>query len=194
MKKIFILIALLLLVATASARESGKIAEVSYVEKGYFSMKIPVGWNKYDTVFGLSQEEKKVYGVDFIAPSGQDGLTPRISVHYYAPGNLVHKSADKFIKLHALPVLGVAEEGEKYGPVEDGFVDKRRAKIFERNLFEFVPPGTINPKKIPIYEKFAVVPAKDGFYVLRLYSPGENSKTNLKAYESVLTSFKPLVN
>ncbi len=187
MKKILLTV-FLLLAATVSAQAAEKLANE------YFSVDIPAGWEKVETMFGLSQEEKKVYGANFLAAADKDGLAPMISVHYYAPGNIVHRTAEKFIKLHAESVFGVALNGEKYGPVKEGLVCKRRAKIFERNTFEFVPPESIKQKKIPVYEKFAVVPAKEGFYVLSLYSPGEDPKANLKAYGSALASFKPLVD
>lgn len=191
MKKI-LLSSLLLLVAVASAQAAGRGAATTYTEKGYFTVAIPAGWEKEERTFGLSQEKKKVYGADFLAATDRDGLTPRISVHYYAQGNLLHKTADKFIRVQSQPVLGVIADGRNYGPVEKGRVGKRDARVFERNTFEYIPPESIEQKKIPVYEKFAVVPAKAGFYVLSLYSPMEASKDNLKAYESVLASFKML--
>ena len=51
---------------------------------------------------------------------------------YYAPGNLLHKTFERFIKTHSRPVLGANLDGEKYGPVRDGSVAGRGAKLFER--------------------------------------------------------------
>jgi hypothetical protein len=191
MKKISFAV-FLLFVAAASVRQVG--AATLYTEKGYFSVNVPAGWEKVEQYFGLSQEEKKVFGADFTGAVDRDGIASRISVHYYAPGNIVHRSAEKFIQLHAQSVFGVGVDldGEKYGPVKEGRVGGHPAKIFDRITFEYVPPESIRQKKIPMVEKFAVVPAKDGFYVLCVSSPEENSKASLKAYASVLASFKML--
>ena len=187
MKRIFFA-AFLLLVASAQAGAGG--AALPYTEKGYFSISVPVGWTKVEETFGLSKEEKKVFGADFTAPAGRDGIAPRISVHYYAPGNVVHRSAEKFIEKHAQPALGFAEEGERYGPVRDGRVGSRPAKLFERTKVIFVPPRSIDPKAVSMTEKFAVVPAKDGFFVLRLSIPEASAKAGIEVYESVLSSFR----
>ena len=179
----------LILPAGASAQAGAKEAATAYTEDGYFTVKIPAGWYKADAAFGLSQEEKKVYGAEFLGPEDADGIVSKISVRYYAPGNMLHKTAEIFIATHSRPVLGAALDGEKYGPVENGLVGKYYAKIFERRIFEFVPPETISPKKIPIYEKFHVIPVKNGFYVLSYYSSMAAAETGLAEYESVLASF-----
>ena len=190
LKKIFLAACLLVTaIAPALAMEHGDARR--YTEQGYFSVEIPTGWEKDLKVFGLSPDEKKVYGADFLSAKGSGELVSRISVHFFARGNRVHKDAEQYIALHARPIGG-AVDGETYGPVKEGRVGSRTAKIFDRTTFFYFPPETINPKKIPVYEKFAVVPAKQGFYVLRLYSPQETAEANLKAYASVLASFNPL--
>jgi hypothetical protein len=186
-----LLLAALLIFAAVASAYAAKAAK-PYTEKGYFTVDVPDGWEKEERAFGLSQEEKKVFGADFVGAGNQDGIAPRISVHYYAPGNIVHRTAEKYIQKHAQPVLGVAEDGERYGPVEDGRAGTYPAKVFERTTFLLIPPESIEQKKIPLIEKFAVVPAKEGFYVLSVSSPEENAKTSLKAYASVLASFKML--
>lgn len=164
-----------------------------YTEKGYFTVNIPAGWNKAEAAFGLSQEEKKVYGAEFLGPEDADGISSKISVYYYAPGNLLHKTVEKFISTHSRPVLGAALDGRKYGPVKNGLVGKYYAKVFERWTFEFIPPESISPKKIPVYNKFHVIPVENGFYVLSYYSSMAAAKTGLTEYESVLATFKLLV-
>jgi hypothetical protein len=179
----------LLLYICASAQASAKEVATAYTENGYFTVKIPAGWNKADVGFGLSQEEKKVYGAEFLGPKDADGISSKISVRYYAPGNMLHKTAEKFITTHARPVLGAALEGMKYGPVEDGFAGKYHAKVFERETFEFIPPEAVSPEKVPVYERFHVISVKSGFYVLTYYSSMAAAKIGLAEYESVLASF-----
>ncbi len=164
----------------------------TYTEKKYFSVVIPSGWARHDAALGLSAEEKKVYGAEFLGPASGE-LSSSISVHYYAPGNLVQKTYRKFIKLHSKPALGANPDGNVYGEVKDGKAGNYYAKVFERRIFEYFPKNSMNPKKMDIYESYAVVPAKKGFFVLRYYSPLDIAKANKQAYESVLASFKPLL-
>ena len=163
-----------------------------YTEKTYFSVAFPPGWVKTDEGLGLSDEEKKVYGAEVQGPvSG--GFAVRIAVHYYAPDNLLHKTYEKFIKLHSKSALGANLDGKIYGKVKAGKAGEHYAKVFERKVFEYFPKNSMNPAKIHIYESFAVVPVKRGFFVLRYYAPMDLAKANLKVYESVLASFKPLL-
>jgi len=183
----------LLLPACAALQAGANDTAMLYTEKGYFTVMAPAGWTNTESTFGLSQEDKKVFGAEFLGPQDADGITARISVRYYAPGNLLHKTAEKFISTHAKPALGAAAGGRQYGPVKTGLAGKYYAKFFERKTFEFIPPETISPKKIPVYEKFHVVPMKRGFYVLSYHSSLAAAKTGLPNYEAILASFKPLL-
>ncbi|HCC48302.1 MAG TPA: hypothetical protein DEQ38_09360 [Elusimicrobia bacterium] len=188
MKNLILAAALCLGAAPASA---GAPAGAAYTEGKYFTITVPGGWTKKDEGFGLSDEEKKVFGADFFGPAA-DGLAVRIGVHYYAPGNLVQPTPEKFIKLHSQPAIGVNVDGKVYGKVAAGKAGNYYARVFERKTFEYEPKEALHPKKIHVYEKFHVVPVKNGFYVLRYYAPMDLAKANLKHYQAVLASFKPL--
>jgi len=164
----------------------------AYTEGKYFSVVFPGGWVKKEEGLGLSDAEKMVYGTEFFGPAA-GGLAVRIGVHYYAPDNLVHKTPEKFIKLHSQSALGVNLDGKVYGKVKAGKVGNYYSRVFERKVFEYLPANALHPKKIHIYEKFSVVPVKSGFFVLRYYAPMDMAKANLAAYEAVVSSFKPLV-
>jgi hypothetical protein len=78
--------------------------------------------------------------------------------------------------------------------VKEERIRGRLSWIFERNKVEHRPPHTLNAKKIPVYERFAVVSARDGFFVLRC-TAGQDRKTMVMAlFEAVLASFIPLVD
>ncbi len=165
-----------------------------YLSEGsYFKVILPSGWAKIEQTFGLSSEEKKVYGIDVLGPSSEDRIRSKISVHYYAPGNLLHKTMEKFITTHAQPVLGANLDGEEYGRVKDGRVAGRDAKVFDRKVYEYIPPHTIRPKKIGVYERFVVVPSNKGFYVLRYRAPENIAEKYQAVFENVISSFEPLV-
>lgn len=167
----------------------------NYISPGnYFKCLIPADWSMLDQTFGMSQEERKVYGVDiFDGSSGQLNRPAMISVYHFAPGNILHKTMDKYIKLHAEPVLGSVEEGESYGEVQQIEFMERKVNIFERTVIHFLIPRSINSPKILVFEKFVVVPTKkdEGFYVLKLSAPSERKEKYTEIFEATVKSFFP---
>lgn len=164
----------------------------AYTEGSYFSVTVPKDWTKKEELLGLTDADRKVYGSEFFGPAA-GGFAVRVGIHYYAPGNLVHATPEKFIKLHSQPALGANLNGKVFGKVQEGKAGNYYAKVFERKTFEYEPKDALHPKKIHIYEKFHVVPVKNGFYVLRYYAPMDLAKASLKQYEALVASFKPLV-
>lgn len=189
MKNLFAVIFLCLAAVPAGA---GEAAGQPYTEAGYFSVVFPSGWVKKDELPGLSAAERKVYGVEFFGPVA-GGLAVRVGVRYYAHGNLVQPSPEKFIALHSKPAIGINLDGKVYGEVKEGRAGNYYAKVFERKVFEYMPGEALHPKKLPVYERFAVVPVKNGFFVLNYYAPMSIAQASQKAYEAVLASFKPLI-
>jgi hypothetical protein len=170
------------------------VAFEEYLSEGsYFKVILPSGWSKTEEGFGLSAEEKKVYGIDVLGPSSKDGIVSKISVHYYAPGNLLHKTMGTFITIHARPVLGVNLDGREYGQVKDDRVAGRPAKVFERRVYEYIPPDAFKPKKIAVYERFVVMPSNKGFYVLRYSAPEDIAEKYQSVFEKGISSFEPLI-
>lgn len=182
--------ALLCLPPALSSAASPKAKK--YSEGKYFTITIPAGWVKKEEGAGLSDGSKRVYGSEFFGPYiGKYGVM--MSVHYYAPDNLVQPTYEKFIKLHSAPALGINMDGKRYGKVKSGKAGHYYAKVFDRRTYEYEPKNALHPKKIHIYEKFYVVPVKRGFYVLRYYAPMDLAKASLKSFEKSVASFKPLV-
>jgi len=188
LKILFLAAGLALAAAPAPASAAGQ----PYTEGKYFSVTVPEGWVKKEKPLGLTDAEKGVFGSEFFGPVSGD-LAVLAGAFYYAPGNQVHPTPEKFIKLNAHPPLGINVDGKVYGPVKKGKAGNYYAQIFERKTFEYEPKTALHPKKIPVYESFAVVPVKNGFFVLRYYAPMDLAKASLKEYEAVLASFKPLV-
>ncbi|MCJ7662645.1 MAG: hypothetical protein MUO24_00225, partial [Desulfobacterales bacterium] len=165
-----------------------------YVSEGrYFKVSLPSAWGKTDESFGLSAEEKKVYGVDVLGPSSNDGMASVIAVHYYAPGNLLYKTMEGFINIHAQPALGVNLDGEEYGPVRVASVAGRSAKVFERKVYEYLQPRVIDPKKVALYERYVVLSAQKGFYALWYSAPEDIAEKYRGVFEKVISSFEPLI-
>jgi hypothetical protein len=165
-----------------------------YVSQGsYFKCSVPAGWSVYDPGFGLSAEEKKVYGLTLFGPPNGSRVSSTISIYYYAPGNLLHKTMDLFVRRHAAPVPGLAAEGASYGEVRRIMIAGREAKTFERKNIRFIGERSMNPDKVALFEDFIVVPAlKDaGFYVLELSVPDEAKNRYTGIFEHVVKSFLP---
>jgi hypothetical protein len=167
---------------------------VDYVSSGnYFKCNIPADWSVYDPVFGLSAEEKKVYGITLFGPQNGSPVSPVISMHYYAPGNLLHKTMDIFIRRHSGPILGFILKGKSYGKVLQIEIAGREAKTFERIDIRFIGEEAINMPSVSIFEKFIVIPAKkdEGFYVLELSVPDAIKDKYTEIFEEAVKSFLP---
>ena len=186
MKRLLFIVALCL-PAAAWAGPEGRV----YTQDKYFTVTLPFGWVKKEKPLGLTDEERKVYGDEFFGPVSGD-LAARVGAFYYAPGNQVHATPERFLALNARPPLGVNVDGKVYGPVKKGRAGSCYAQVFERRNFEYEPKNALHPKKIHIYEKFYVVPVKNGFFVLSYYAPMDLARANLKHFEAFVASFKPL--
>ncbi|ABB32878.1 hypothetical protein GeomeDRAFT_0420 [Geobacter metallireducens RCH3] len=179
------------------------------VEVGdYFSCDIPPEWSRVDNYgsgLGLSNEEKKTYGFHLKAPEpGEPSVA--ISIFYYAEGNLMYKSVDHYLRVFAQPALGVSLDGSSYGDVTAVKVAGRDGMVFERVKKEYAPresgtggpvkPGVyirpgLNATRIPIRERFVVLPAKQGFFALRYTAPEEKFREFLPVFEKVTQRFFP---
>jgi hypothetical protein len=177
----------------------------------YFSCDVPPDWSRVEgTGFGLSDEEKKTYGITLGAPESGE-IPVRISLYYYAEGNLMYKSVDHYLNLFAKPALGVALEGSSYNEVTPAKVGSRDGMMFERLKQEFVPlhnsldvPGSpgregivyerrreMMARAVPVKERFMLLPAKAGFYALRYSAPADKFVKYLPVFEQVTKRFYP---
>lgn len=165
-----------------------------YVSQGnHFTCSLPRDWGEYQPGFGLSQEEKKVYGVTLFGPSDGGPAPPTISLHYYAPGNLLHRTMDKFIRGHSQPVPGPPSEGGSHGEVRPVAIAGRQAVTFERTNVRYTGGRTLNPDKVVLFERFVVVPDESdrGFYVLSLSVQDRTRSKHAGIFEAVTESFRP---
>jgi hypothetical protein len=162
-------------------------------EGGYFKCLLPKDWRKVSPA-GQTASEKKIYGVDVTGPSGADGIAPSISVKYYDKGNTLFKSSGEFVRIHSRPIAGLGLPGDKYSSVATIKIAGRTASKFERNKSDFTKPRQLKNKAIPVFERYIVMPAGEGFYVLSYYCVFSEAKAKLPAFEGVVRSFEPLVN
>ena len=203
-------------VQNTAADEPGYPAEKSPVMKSFvpvtirndFSCEVPADWYKDTTYFGLTQDEKKVYGFLMTGPYTGD-ISTRISAYYYAEGNLLYKSMDRYIRTFSQPV---ALEGSSYDQIKTLTVSGREAKMFERTKNEYVPvsniikpsdkPAEDDPRvyerqemmarPVSVKERFVALPAESGFYALRYTAPAEKFQEFLPVFEKVTPSFRAI--
>jgi hypothetical protein len=165
-----------------------------YTSQGnYFRCSVPRDWSEYHQSLGLSQEEKKVYGVTLFGPSDGGPVPPTISLHYYAPGNLLHRTMDKFIRGHSQPVPGPPSEDGSHGEVRPVAIAGRQAVTFERTNVRYTGGRTLNPDKMVLFERFVVIPDENdrGFYVLALSVPEGARSRHIEVFRVITESFQP---
>lgn len=142
---------------------------------------------------GSSAAEKKIYGVDVTGPAGAEEVAPSISVKYYARGNTLFKSAEQFVRMNSRPIPGLGLAGDKYSSVTAIAISGRSGVKFERRSSDFAKPRQVENKKIPVFERYIVLPAREGFYVLDYYCVFSEAKARLPAFEGVVKSFVPMI-
>lgn len=191
-----------MLCLSAYANTTSTVQEVPTTTQGLrqvrevkqFEVGMPSDWRRYESAAGLSPEEKGVFDVVVFGPESVEGIRSEIRVAYYEPGNLICKTAKEFLRQHTQPVFGSPSPGEIYGKVKEGRIAGRAAWVFERDKFEYLPPETLAPKKIPIHERYVVISAREGFFVLHCSVGLDKNAIVLALFETVLASFKPLVD
>jgi hypothetical protein len=191
---VFIIMALITFMPSVSPGSDRMPKFVEHKSSGdYYRCNIPADWSIYEPGFGLSEEEKKVYGVTLFGPRNGSPVTPLISVHYYAPGNLLHKTMKVFIRRHAGPVLGFVAEGKSYGEVREIELAGRKAQTFDRIDIRFIGERALHPLEVSMFEKFIIVPAgkDEGFYVLKLSVPDMTKDKYAGIFEEIVKSFLP---
>ena len=181
------------------------IAYEKYIsEDNFFVVLIPKGWVKEEKDFSYAYTKTgdKVRGVEFSGPHNKDGARLVISVLYYEYGQFF-KSYGKYISLKIGSFTRLAPE--KDVPITNTAVAGRQAKKFEIEKFELIrlpfdPPDfkegimyeIVPPsKKVTIIERYIVIPAEKGFYVLNYRAPEDRAKEYESVFNKILSSFEP---
>ncbi len=157
-------------------------------EGGLFKAQVPSDWQSGSGAPGSGAAESSA---DFAGPTDLQGGRSWIAVTYYGPDH-PRMTMAKFMELNSKmdPVLHLP--GEVYGPVKDITVAGRAAKTFDRKTFDYVPPYAVHSIKIPVFERFTVVPGlKGGFYTIALHAPEDLADQLLPKYEKVVAGFSP---
>lgn len=195
--------------ASASGKPEGpallNIAYEKYIsEDNFFAVLIPEEWDKEERNFShaYSNTGDKIRGVELSGPQNKDDARLTISVLYYEYGQFF-KSYGRYISLKTGSFTRIAPE--KDVPVTNTAVAGREAKTFEIEKFELVrlpfePPPfkegivyEIAPpsKKVTVLDRYIVIPAEKGFYVLNYRAPADMAKEYESVFNKIISSFEP---
>jgi len=178
-----------------------------YISEGnFFAVLIPKGWSREEKNFSRAYTKTgdKAYGVELSWPHNKDDARLTISVLYYEYGQFF-KSYERYINLKTGTFTRVAPEKDVH--ITDTLVAGREAKKFEIEKFELVPLPFNPPdfkegivyeivppsKKVTVIERYIVIPAEKGFYVLNYRAAPDIVKSIEGIFEKVLNSFEPLI-
>lgn len=156
----------------------------------YFKCDVPKAWElKRDEA---AEAKSGIYEIELLGPRAEDAPV-MIFAAYYAKDNKDFKDYRDFLERNARDAIGRTDTPtRKYSPVKEGTLNKKKAFSFERDVKEFLHPNGDSDAFVMVREKFFVLPAGEGFYVLHYYAPKSVYSRHLAVFNKVAASFKGL--
>ncbi|OPY59876.1 MAG: hypothetical protein A4E57_04637 [Syntrophorhabdaceae bacterium PtaU1.Bin034] len=170
-------------------QELGGNALQLYSAGDYFTCATPSNWYRITDPAG----NRKIFGVSAYETGQDDRLSVKMSIEFYPPDNaLGYRTADEFIRSQLRKGALRAKSGMPDNVFETT-VAGRKARTFERDIFIVGKTATLFfSKKVPLVERFIVVPATAGFYVLEFRTPLNDFAKNDQLFNAIINSFVPL--
>ncbi len=169
----------------ASSTPGGVDKTVNCGMQPYFDCIVPQGWGVYKNP-EFSSKKSMLFGLRLVGPRSPSGAFVRIEADYFAPGNRVHKSPEKYIRVVAQLDGGISLPGEKITPPEAAEFNGLPATRFTVRTYDFIRVTKTSDKKVAIQEEHLVIPAGKGFYVLEYTAP----PVLINEYRPVFEKFK----
>jgi len=181
------------------------IAYEKYTSEGnFFVVLIPKGWVREEKDFShaYTKTGDKIRGIELSGPHNKDDARLTISVLYYEYGQFF-KNYERYINLKTGSFTRLAPE--KDISITNTAVAGRQAKKFEIEKFELIPLPFDPPdfkegivyeivppsKKVTVIERYIVIPAEKGFYVLNYRAPEDIAKKYESVFDKIISSFEP---
>jgi hypothetical protein len=186
------------------AREANGHRLEQYHARKLFMCAIPGDWLKVSNERGII-----AYQAGRRARTG-----PMVSVHFYGcDGRTTYGTADEYVNrlMRERPsrqerppdqqvLRRLFDAFRKERPAKpqaparlrEIAVAGRRARTVERTSSATAKQLVVFTKRFPVEEKFVVVPAETGFYVLCFSTPAGRMQQSRDLFEAVMTSFQPL--
>ena len=155
-----------------------------------FTCEIPGAWElKRDTV---KEMKTKVRKLELSGPRAENAPLFIYATHY-RKGSSAFVDYKDFIERNSKNILGETEsDTEKFSLVKETSLAGKKAFEFDSEIKEYLHPESKSDESVMIKEKFYVIPAKDGFFVLHYYSPSSAFNKHLPAFKKLVATFKPL--
>ena len=186
-------VAVRVLVLVALLVGSGSGADVDLAEEfktfsldGYFSCEVPQGWQ---LLRDDKEQRRGVFQIELIAP-GEGPALMTIYVSYFSEDNIYFKDYQDYVESNSTDDLGIAAETDKYGPVSTTALSGRKAFEFEREQKEYLHPESPSDESVILKEKFYVLPAREGFFVMHFSAPKAVYEKRLPVFDRVARTFK----
>ena len=158
------------------------------MDNNYFSCSIPSSW-------ALSRdkdedEKYSIYEIQLEAPQTEKG-SAAIKIAYYAKDSTDFSGFQDFIDSNSRNAFGETKSArETYEPVKKVKLAGRQAFELSREMMQYLHPESKSDESVQLKEKFYVLPAKEGFYVLSVSAEKTAYLANLPVFEKVAKSFK----
>jgi hypothetical protein len=196
---------IVLLAAVQSVAETMPTYERYVCEGGFFSASVPKGWERTEQGHPYG-DLTKVYGVKLRDPQDRDSAAATISLLYYSGEKfftdhrqyinarlnaMIREDYDE--KKEMVPVTIAGLKGVAFSMKTFELVSRPSERHMPpkpddgSRIYEIMPPS----KKVIMAERFIVLPAGKGFYVLNCRAPEDTAGEYQKLFENVTGSFQP---
>lgn len=176
--------------ACAGAPAKGAAYKAYSMDNGYFSCQVPSAWAQQRDK--ERDEEYRIYELQLQAPKA-GRLPTLITVGFYHKENPDFAGHQDFVDSNSKNALGETKSArETYEPVKPVTLAGRKALLLARERLVFLHPESKSDESAPLKERMYVLPAKDGFYVLKLSAVKDAFPAALPVFEKVAKSFKGL--
>jgi len=208
LKSAFIGLSVIMLLAAVRSAAEVKPPYEKYVCEGeYFSALVPKEWPRTEQGHPYG-DLTKVYGVKLRDPEDRDSAAATISLLYYSGekfftdhrqyinarlNSMVREDHDE--KKEMVPVAVAGLRGVTFSLKTFELVSRPSERHMPpkpddgSRIYEIVPPS----KKVIMAERYIVLPAGKGFYVLHYRAPEDTAGEYRTIFENVTGSFQPQV-
>ncbi|HBB67550.1 MAG: hypothetical protein A2X28_00760 [Elusimicrobia bacterium GWA2_56_46] len=176
--------------APGRERPAAKTDEKPGVAAERFACETPSGWEiKRDRE---KEKKTKILKLELVGP--REGNAPvLIYAAFYGTGNASFSDHADFIERNSKNILGETQsDTEKFSPVKETSLAGKKTFEFDSEIKEYLNPESKSAESVVIKEKFYVIPAKDGFFVLHYYAPAPAYNKYLPVFKKLTATFKIL--
>ncbi len=168
------------------------------MDDGLFSCYIPTSWKLERDKAG--DEAAGIFEIKLTKPDKakpEDGESyffpdPLIYVGYYSKNNNENKTYESFVKDYEIMMeKRKGSEKSHFTAPKKIEVNGSEATEIEYEVYQAVPRGPLFTTEYWLKDKFIIVNAKEGFYVIAFKCPKDFYDTYLPAFEEVSRTFKP---